>query len=406
VRSAIAWLVGIAGARRERAIGHPQRILILQLQQLGDSVVFSPTLRALRERFREAEIDLVASPIASQLYAKSPYVNQIFRADGWGMRGKRMRLRSVIRVFRALRTRRYDMVIADATEHSFRYALAAFATGAPVRIGFDVASRGWLFTHRLVLPNAIPLAECNLEIARAVGANPEPRPEEIAFDSEDSERVEALLASRGIAPSRRILVVHPGSNWQSKLWLADRFAKVADAIAEARDCSVVFVGTPREADEVEATRRAMRMPSISVLGETSLPELAALSARAALFIGTDSGPRNVAGAVGVATIVVMSAQEETSRWFGYRPAEVVIRADARCTGCYYSRCAHRLCMKAISADEVVRLALQHIPPGSRSSGEGRGFVSARVPDELYAEVAGSPDADCATLRRLAWRPSA
>jgi ADP-heptose:LPS heptosyltransferase len=394
--------VGRAAARRgAKPIGEPRRVLILQLQQLGDSVIFSPTLRALRERLRDAEIDVVASPIASQLYAKSPHINKIIRADGWGMRGKRMRVFSVVRVFWALRARRYDWVIADATETSFRYALAAFVAGARVRIGFDVASRGWLFTHRLVLPDAIPLAKCNLEIARLVGANTEAQPEEISFDESDVEKVSALLAAHGVSASRRIVVLHPGSNWQSKLWLADRFAKVADTLARARDCSVVLVGTAREAEEVESTRQAMQMPSVSLLGKTSLTELAALCARASLFIGTDSGPRNVAGAVGVPAIVAMSAQEETGRWFGYRPSEVMIRADARCMGCYLSRCAHRLCMRSISAEDVITLALERFRVGAPPSALFPQFVEAAVPDRLYVEVAGTPTADCSTLRRLA-----
>ena len=403
-RVAFLRLVGLLAAGPSKTVGTPRRILILQLQQLGDSVVFSPTLRAIRERFPDAELDLLTSPIASQLYAKSPYPSRIFRADRWGTREHGTRLLPLVPLIRKLRARRYDWVIADATQHSFKYSLIAFAIGAPVRIGFDVDSRGRLFTHRLALPSDAPLALCNLAIACVVGANAQPRPEEISFDAEDTSRIDALLRERGIAQETRVVLIHPGSNWQSKLWYADRFAKVADAVAMRSHCCIVFVGTAGETVEVEATRSAMHADSVSLVGATSLTELAALCARASLFIGTDSGPRNVAGAVGTRTVVVVSAQEDTSRWFGYRAGELAVRASARCIGCYYSRCAHRLCMRAISENDVIELTFGE-PPARRQPASALPVINVPVPESLYVAVAGSPDADCASLRRLARAPS-
>ena len=402
--SATVRVLGTLLRRRERPIGQLKRILILQLQQLGDTVVFTPTLRAIRERYPDAEIDLLAGPIACELYRKSPHANTIYRADSWGKMAQGIRWRPLIPTIRAIRARRYDCVIADATELSLKYTLMAFLTGARVSIGFDVDGAGSLHTHRLSLPPDLPLAQCNLEIARLLGASTERRPEEISFDDGDVARVAALLGAHGIGMTSRLAVIHPGSNWQSKLWDPTRFARVADSLVDRAGCAVVFIGTHGEAAEVEATRRAMRSSSVSLVGKTSLTELAALCAGAWVFVGTDSGPRNVAGAVGARTVVVMSAQEATGRWFGYRPNETVVRATARCIGCSFARCAHRLCMATITDDEVAQLALASPSPRGAKSAVTTGLVEPSVPASTYAAVAGDPDADCAALRRLALGP--
>jgi heptosyltransferase-1 len=401
IRAAVLRVLRLIAKREaELPIAAPRRILILQLQQLGDTVVFTPTLRALRQQFPDSVIDLLASSVAAQLYAKSPHPTRIFVASGWGSRAHGTRLTPIIPLLRALRARRYDCVIADATQHSFKYSLIAFAIGAPLRIGFDVHEGGALFTCRLPLSADIPLAYSNLAIARALGADSPSPLEEVSFDAEDTGSVDTLLATLGASPSIPLGVIHPGSNWQSKLWYPERFASLADALVREAGCAIVFVGTALEENAVERTRAAMKSPSLSLVARTSLTQLAALCARASVFVGTDSGPRNVAGAVGAPTVVVMSAQEGTNRWIGHRPTETAVRADARCMGCYYSYCAHRLCMDAIGDEDVIRVALAMLA-APRGTVRVSRILQKSVPSGLYERVAGTAAADCRTLRYLA-----
>ena len=398
----VALLRALGGLLRGRAggrLGTPSRILVLQLQQLGDTVAFTPTVRALRNRFPEAEIDVLASPIAAQLYAKATHVDSVYTATRWGP-GHGTPLRPLLPLLRALRARRYDWTITDATQQTFKYSLIPFLVGAPVRIGFDVEGGGTLHTHRLPLPGDTPFAISNLEIARVAGAWADSVVEEVPFDESDAAAVAAKLADRAVSGERPIALIHAGSNWQSKTWSAERFAAVADALIEEGGADVVFVGGGADRGATELTRRSMRNPCASLVGETSITELAALSAVARVFVGTDSGPRNVAGAVGAPTVVVMSAQEDTSRWIGYRVGERVFRSNVRCIGCYYARCAHRLCMAALPAADVAIEALAAL----REPRSAAILHEVDVPEALYRSVAGAPDADCAQLRALARGP--
>ncbi|MFL5616093.1 MAG: glycosyltransferase family 9 protein [Gemmatimonadaceae bacterium] len=334
-----------------------QRIIILQLQQLGDSIVFTPTLRAIREAYPEAEIDLLCSPVSFQLYRKCTHVNRRF-LDSGSLGSARDWIKR-LRLLWVLRQRRYDLAIADATEISARYALIAYATGARMRLGFDVANRGFLYSLPLERPEGLDFVRCNLLLARSLGAAPNSSRVECFFDEADVAHAQALL--HGLADERPLIAIHPASNWQSKTWLPERWAAVADALSSDHNASIVFVGTRAEDRYVDAIMALMRTSPIKLVGKTDLPQLCAVLSRCDLFLGTDSGPRHVAAAAGTPQITLMSSQDRPERWSFDRLEERIIRTDPACSPCYQSWCSHRTCMTAITEARVL--------------GEARGMLS-------------------------------
>jgi ADP-heptose:LPS heptosyltransferase len=354
-RSAFAALdVLFARARAfDARAANPRRILILQLQQIGDSVIFTPTLRALRARFPRSEIHMLASPVAAQFYKKSPHVDRIHVATSWSTSRKGKRLRPLVPVLRALRRERFDCVIADIAQQSFKYSLIAYLTGAPLRVGFNRDHRGFLHTCQVPFRPDENWVECNLDLARAFGLVTTGSREEVGFDASDVERLRDQLRSAGHDERRRLIVLHTGSNWQSRTWYTDRWARLADTLREEHAADIIFVGGSSEKVYVEGIRSLMTGPSISLVGATDIPALAALASRLDLFVGTDSGPRHVTGAVGAPHVTLMCAQDDTDRWLGFRPGEVIMRSEPACRGCYFATCAHKVCMDAIELDAVL-----------------------------------------------------
>jgi ADP-heptose:LPS heptosyltransferase len=392
-------LLALAFRVRERpAPSRPAKILIIQLQQVGDTVIFTPTLRALRKRFADCRIDVVANPASAQLYRASPNVDHLMVVEGWNAPNLWRRFRAMLSIVTTLRREHYDCAVTDVTEQSFAYALLAYLSGSPVRVGFDIGDRGFLHTVRIPFDARLPYVLCNLAIARALGADDSDPREEIGLSAGDRAEAARKLLAAGVAEHVPFAVIHPGSNWQSKTWYSDRWARLADVLAERYGYQVVFVGTASEMLLVEAARREMRNRSATLVAGTTLAELAAVISKAAIFVGTDSGPRNIAGALGVPNVTVMSAQEDTDRWRGVRAGETVIRSNPRCTGCYLAYCAHRLCMDVIDVQQLTAAVAAAIRGGRTAA--PRLEVTA-VPTSAYVALAGSPDADCATLRRLA-----
>jgi ADP-heptose:LPS heptosyltransferase len=377
----------------------PSRVLVLQLQQLGDSVIFTPTLRALREHWPEARIDLLTSAVAAHIYKKSPWRDGVHVAKSWTAGRGGNRLRPMLRLLGELRAERYDCTVTDLTQQSFKYSLIARLVGAPLRVGFDVGGRGFLHNVRVPFRPEANWVDANLDIVRTLGGTPRSAQEEVAFDASDTERVRALLGEAGHADGRRLVAVHTGSNWQSRTWYVERWAAACDALGRRHGVTIAFVGSPGEREYVEQVRAAMTTPSISLAGATDIPQLAALFAIADLFIGTDSGPRHIARASGCPHVVVMCAQDDTDRWLGWGRGEVLMRSLPACSGCYYAHCAHKLCMDAIETDRVLARCEEILAdPGARTAAARRDRVA--IPERLAPLAARGKTA----LRALAKAP--
>jgi ADP-heptose:LPS heptosyltransferase len=331
----------------------PARILVIQLQQIGDTVIFTPTMRALRQRFPAATIDLLATPVAAQVYRKSPHVNDIHVTNKWPAGFKDTRIRRLLPLLRELRSKNYDCTIADLTEQSFKYTVITWLVGSPVRIGFDVGGRGFLHTMRLPLREAANWVDANLDIVRALGGEPSSFHEEVAFDAADMAKVRGLLVERGHVDGHPLVVMHTGANWQSRTWYHDRWAALADELSRRYGATTAFVGAAGESTYIESIRALMSSPSISLAGATDIPQLSALCSIANLFVGTDSGPRQIARAAGCAHVVVMCAQDDTDQWAGWGRGEVILRSFPPCHGCYFPHCAHKTCMDAIDMERVL-----------------------------------------------------
>ena len=324
LRRALPWVAAVAGraVRREpdspMALPDRPKILLLQLQQVGDSMAVSPLLRALHQRYPDMMLDVLASPAAKAVHRKSPHVHAMLTAA---------------------RGVRYDCVLACVNQVSFRYAMIAALTGARRRLGFDVDGAGFLFTRRMSIPPGMNVLKANMLLAAALDADATNPVEEFWFDDADRE------AAAHLVPQQPYVVIHPGSNWQSKTWYADRWAAVADALAPLVP---VFVGTAAEAPLVEQIGRG-----ISLVGKTDLCQLGAVMERAELCITTDSGPRHIAGALGRPLVTVMSSLDQPYRWTFDRPNEIVLRTDPPCAACLLSYCSHRTCMDRLTVDAVL-----------------------------------------------------
>jgi heptosyltransferase-2 len=249
-------------------------------------------------------------------------------------------------ILRSIRAARYDLCVADVTQTAALYGAVALLTGAPRRIGFDVANRGFLYTTRLPRSDQQNYIDCNLAIARALGAGSATPVVECFFDEADRESIDELLSSEGVRPP--IIAMHAASNWQAKLWFRERWASLADALAERHGASILFVGSNREREYIEGIVARMRERAYSAVGRTSLAQLGALISRCSLFIGTDSGPRHIAAGVGCPQVTLMSSQDRPERWQFGHANEVVLRTDPKCSPCFQTYCWHRRCMSDIT----------------------------------------------------------
>ncbi|MEN6450833.1 MAG: glycosyltransferase family 9 protein [Thermoguttaceae bacterium] len=269
------------------------RILIVRLSAIGDAIQTMPVACALRERFPDAFLAWAVESRAGALLEGHAALDELISLPrGW--------LKSpseVWRLRRRLRQLRFDVAID--VQSLTKSAIVAWLSGAPRRIGFGNPGGRELskwFNRERVDPKAVHVVDRYLELLRPLGIE-SPTVQFRAPEREQAGRTaEAMIRRAGLEGG--FAIINPGAGWPSKLWPTDRYAEVARHLGRRWQLptSVVWAG---EAERALAERIAtLGGQCVQIAPPTKLPELAALSRRARLFLGADTGPLHLAAAVG------------------------------------------------------------------------------------------------------------
>ena len=339
----------------------PERILVIKRGDLGDLLLATPALRALREARPDARVDLLAPPLAGA----------VVRGTGLVDRHLRLRLPPPVRWLG------YDacVVLEHLTTRSgtLKYAALAVASGAPRRYGLD-NGRGWFLTDRVPDPGfgAAHEADYWLRVVALLGADPAPRPTELPLSEADRLDAEQLLSGLG----RPIVALHPGGGAYTgaRRWAPERFAAVGRELAERHGASLVVVGNEAGLNASVAAACGAR----DVSGKTSIGALAALLARVDLLVTNDSGVAHV-GAAANAPIVAVYGQTDPRAWAPYygdpaRNRAELVQVPLACRPGLYrghqlgwrSGCATRDCLELVSVGMVVAAAERQLLTAGRS----------------------------------------
>ncbi len=323
---------------------------------LGDAVLTTPALGGLREARPGTKVVVAANPAVAELFRLHPDVDEIVVYD---RRGAHRGAVGMARMARVLRRQRFDAALL--LQNAFDAALLAFLAGIPARMGYARDAR------RLLLTRAVPVteeilslhhAEYYLRLLSELGL---PRPQRPALrlrvSEEERQAMRSRLLDEGASEGRPILGINPGATFGSaKRWFPERFAAVADALAEEWGASVVLMGSVPEmplAAEVEA---AMGRRPVNLAGRTTVRELMALLSLCSFLVTNDSGPMHVAAAFRVPQVAIFGPTDwrATSPW---TPLAKIVRVDVDCSPCRKRECdrGHE-CMVGVTADMVVSAA--------------------------------------------------
>jgi heptosyltransferase-3 len=342
----------------------PRSVLLIQLGEIGDVVLATPTFRAVKETFPGARVSvLVRKPCASLLEA-DPNLDDIVEVSK-SVRKFAEVGRENFRLVRKLRTAAYDLVIDLRTGD--RGTLFSFLTGAPVRVArHDPGQpfwRPWMLTRLLpdpphAPPPVHPGADHSLRLVRALGIDTNDSTPRLAVSGKAAARIPELLRSIGFGDGERWITINPCSRRKYKEWVHERWAEVADGIWERHRIPAIFVGAPGESGTAEGIVRRCAVRSASLAGKTSLGELAALLAESALHLGVDSAPPHIAAAVGAPTVTVFGPSNWTS-WVVPDDTHRVVTADMSCIPCNRRGCDDTetcSCLDGLEAGKVLETA--------------------------------------------------
>ena len=336
----------------------PARILVIRLDRLGDVVLSTPVLTALRAQFPHAFIAMMVRPACRDVVQGHPALNDVILYEKEGAHRSAL---ATLRFARALR--RYEFDTALVLHPSNRSHWIPWLARIPVRVGYD-RKNGWLLTHRLPhrkQEGAKHEAAYTLELLRVFGVTPsEPKPV-IAVQAAAVSRVEALLREASVTSADRLVAVHPSASCVSKRWMPERFAEVADRLTDRQGIRIVIIAGEADARYAGQMAGAMRRPRLNVAGALSVAETAALLQRAHLLISNDSGPVHVAAAVGTPVVDIFGRNQRglsPQRWGPLGEGHVVLHKEVGCVTCLAHKCdIEFLCLTALTADEVYDAAV-------------------------------------------------
>lgn len=330
-----------------------ERVLVVQSGFLGDVVLTTPLVAALRRR-APAALAMLVTPAAEPLVRHHPALDAVLvddkRGDGAGAGG----------LFRlAARLRRERFTVAVAAHKSLRTALVLRAAGIPRRIGFASAPGARLYTERVARPLARHDRDRLLELLRPFGCASEGEPSApwIALDDATRARAGALLAPvGGGGGARGLAAICPGAAWRTKRWPAPAYGALVRALEdEAWAC--VLLGAPDERAITAAVRAAAGGRGLDLAGATDVAVFAAVLARADVVVTNDSAPMHVASALGVPQVAIFCATVPAQGYGPLGTRTVVVEKDLACRPCARhggERCPRGTddCMELVEVAEV------------------------------------------------------
>jgi heptosyltransferase-2 len=346
-----------------------RRILVRQVNWVGDAVLTLPALEALDRRFPLAEMALLARPWVAGLFAGHPAVDRIidYRSEDahWGIRGR-------WRLAAALKEERFDLAVLFP--NSMEAAVIPWLAGIPRRIGHPTDGRRCLLTHVVSTESAAGRhqVEWYLAVVRALGANGT-QTVRLPVTEAVRRRSGELLRQYGIAPAGLLVALNPGSAYgNAKRWPADRFAAVADRLVESRGATILLIGSEGERPVLDTVAAQMRRPAVNLGGRTDLSALVGVLERVDLLISNDTGAMHVAVAVGTPVLAIFGPTDAVATGPLGRSARVVC-ASVPCSPCLLRECPidHR-CMTGVTVPQVLQAArsLLDTSSGARRSALG------------------------------------
>jgi heptosyltransferase-2 len=316
---------------------------------IGDAVMATPALMAIRRAFPAARLTVVASPLVAELFTFHPGCDQVTVFDKLG---RHRGFLGFLRFCRELRRERYNFAIL--LQNAIEAAAMAVFAGIPRRAGYCTEGRGLLLNQGIPAvdkKHGLHHVDYYLRMLRQLGLPADDRRLRLALtDAEESRAAELLGSGTWVA-------INPGASYgTAKRWLPERFATVADGLAAEYGVSVVLTGGSGE-DEIGADiARSMQSPALNLIGRTSVRELMAVLARCRLVVTNDSGPMHIAAAFGVPIVAVFGPTDHATT----SPASDncrIVRSPVDCAPCMLSKCPidHR-CMERVTADDVLGAA--------------------------------------------------
>lgn len=327
------------------------KILIVNVNWVGDVVFSSPVFRAVKEHYPNCHITCLAPQRVRGVLESIPDVDDIIEYDD---RRTHRSLLSKIKVW--IKILRSGFHLAFLLHGSLSRALLVFLAGIPFRVGYPTKKRGFLLTHRVPLPQE-PLHRCDyyLRVIESFGIKVRDRATYLHVEEEAKKNVYRILENHHIFQAHPRILVHVGANWNLKRWPKENFTTLIKQLMEELKAQVIIPGTKDDGPLIEEICSPLKIKPFILAGKTNLKELIALLSLSDLLITCDSGPLHLASSIGTNAIALFGPTRPEITGPRGKGRAYVLQHDIACNkkACYHLLCPNNFCMQSITVKEVL-----------------------------------------------------
>lgn len=328
------------------------KILIRGTNWIGDAILTLPAVAAVRATYPKAHIAMLVKPWVADIYRLFSDLDEIIIYEN-----KFDNPAGVLRLARTLKQKKFDAAIL--LQNAIEAAIIALAAGIPLRAGYDSDARGLLLTHpvrRTREVKKVHQTDYYLEMVKALGCMSVPK--EMHMETKINVLEARNILSKFVPDADKAIIgIAPGATYgPAKKWFPERFAEVADRLAQKFSAQVIVMGGKSDDETAREVQKTAESKLINLAGKTTLREAIYLISRCRLFISNDSGLMHVAGALNVPTIAVFGSTNPTTTSPVGRNS-VIVRHDVPCSPCLKKTCPTDFrCMRLVSVEDVLKVA--------------------------------------------------
>lgn len=331
------------------------KILMIDLDNLGDVVMASFLPRAIKELYPNSYLGVLIKEYSQEVVKYNPFVNEIILLNPpWlgDMLGKRFTWRATAALIKKLRLSRFDLAIVVNSD--WRKALLAKLAGIPERVGAN-RKKASLF---LTLPVAYHddrkkhTVQENLDLLKALGSKNNEVSLEVFIDNDTLHWADGILKKNNLSKGESLIGIHPGAGHPARIWPAENYIKLINELEKDRQVKVMVVGSHGDQIIKEIKDKINKYKVIFLL-DISVLQLAALFKKCSWVIAQDSGPMHLAVAVGT-KVVAIFGPSNPQKFGPYGAGNIVIRKEMPCSPCGSDpECARLDCLKTITVNDVL-----------------------------------------------------
>jgi len=325
-------------------------ILVIKMSAIGDVILSVPSLKAIRHKFKDAQVKVLVGLQARDVLDGCPYINDKIVCD---FNGKDKGLAGLWKLGADLRKCCFDIVID--LQNNKKSHILSFLSLAPLRYGYNNGKFSFLLNNGIKddAPYLDPI-EHQFRVLKSAGIKPVDKRLELWPSPSDAERIDVLFQENWVNPSHNLvgINVRASSRWNSKNWPPKRIAELCDKLAKEFNIRVVLTGTKEDALFIEKIRGLTASKPVVAAGKTAIMELASLIKRCKAYVTPDSAPMHIASALGT-PFIALFGPTDPARHVAPSKDYVIIKKDLKCSPCYNPNCSKGFkCMSGIEAAEV------------------------------------------------------